>query len=41
MSMGWELFVLGIALISLTNLFFFALVRNDAVAQVVAVSMSA
>jgi len=37
LPMAWELFVLGIALISLLNLFLFALVRNDAVAQVVAV----
>ena len=37
LPMAWELFVLGIALVSLLNLFLFALVRNDAVAQVVAV----
>ncbi|HYI23713.1 MAG TPA: ion transporter, partial [Candidatus Limnocylindrales bacterium] len=38
LAMAWELFVLGIALISLANLFLFTLVRNDAVAQVVAVT---
>src|SRR5262245_9997317 len=35
LPMSWELFVLGVALLSLFNLVLFPLVRNDQVAQVI------
>ena len=37
LPLSWELFVFGIAILSLTNLVLYLLVRSDAVAQVVAV----